>query len=119
MGGLAAKSKAADGLQGVVNAFPHPVGAEAEIQGAERHIVKHRWHKELVIGILEYQPYFFSDLLTGLLIERHVPDRYVAALRKQKPVGVHEEGRFPGTVRSDYPDRLTVRDPDRKAVQRS
>ena len=93
---------------------------EAEVPRAERHVVVHRGHEQLVVRVLEDQAErahgSAGSVSSG---QRSVAHAHFAARRAEQPVEQQEQRRLAGAVRTDDPDRLAVADAERDAVERA
>src|SRR5947208_10931729 len=67
------------GLERLADARAQRVVAQAEVGRTERDVGLDRRHEQLVVGILEYDPYLGSHAAPGSGAEPHTTDRHLSA----------------------------------------
>ena len=78
------------------------------IKRSEHHILKNRWHKELVIRILQHKTQLSSYIRKAGFFNKYAIHQNLTLARSQKPQHNLHDGRFPGAVGTNQPNRLTV-----------
>ena len=86
--------------------------AQAIVAGAENHVLIHRWHKHLVIRVLQHKADLLPDGGQVLLIHGQTVYQDLPLAGKQTQQELHNGG-FSGSVGADQAHRLPV--PDGKA----
>ena len=92
-------------------------GPEAEVGGAERHVVANGVHEQLVVGVLEHEADTAADLRDRGRTERETVDGDRAAAWCQQSVHVQGQRGLAGPVRPEDRDALAGCDPELEVVE--
>ena len=98
-------------LEGVVHPAADLLRRDAEVFGAEGHVLFHDGGDELIIRVLQHHPHRAADLIL-LLFVRGIdpPDQHGAARRQQHGIEMFGEGRFSAAVVPEQGDERTLFD---------
>ena len=107
-----------DPSKGGKHALLHLFGREAKVERTKGDVLKHRWHEQLVVRVLENHPNRAADVPEGGLGEGKIADAHCAALRRERAVEMEQQGRFAGPVGPDHGHRLAVMDAKGDAAHR-
>ncbi len=93
------------------------VAGDSEVGRTERHVLAHRGHEELVVGVLEDDPHSPTDLAEVRLGHGQAADADVALLGCVDAVEVQDQGGLAGTIRTEHGDALAIGDDEIHAVE--